>query len=196
MLKCAVGLLLLIDASGSGGDPGFKYQMNGTAAAIRHAKFIDVIKSKPGGVAVSVMQFGWDPAVSIPWVILKTADDAYALANKIENAPKVAEGATGIGAGIYGGLEYFKKLPCKAQQKVMDISGDGLNNTEVSVGGARKEAIEQNVMINGLPIQNGPDDIIEHYTRDIMTPDGFVIPVKSWEDFGRAIRRKLVREVS
>lgn len=197
MLECAVALVLLTDISGSMTDKNYEHQQHGIADTMQDEKFLDIIAARPGGVAVSVIQFGDDAVLSVPWVILNTQDDAIKLSQTIRNAPRVASPhGTGIGTAIVAGLEYFNELPCKAQGKVMDVSGDGVNNTEYPVHSARNEAIAQGVMVNGLAIQAGEPGIAQHFAEDVMTPDGFVIEAWSWADFARAIRRKIIREIS
>ena len=53
------------------------------------------------------------------------------------------------------------------------------------------------ININGLPILAIEPDLDEHYRRNVIGgPGAFLVPAKTFEDFGTAIRRKLIMEIS
>lgn len=199
MLECAVALLLVTDVSGSMQPYEYQMQQEGLAAAFTSNDFQNILKIQPGGIAVGVIQFGNDAVVSVPWTIMTTPADAEKLAIALTKIPRIAASySTGIGNAIHVGTDYFDQAPCKARLKVMDISGDGYNNTEYPTHSARDDAIAKDIVINGLAIQaaNSEPDIAGYYRRDIATPEGFVIDAKDYSDFARSIRKKIALEVS
>jgi hypothetical protein len=80
---------------------------------------------------------------------------------------------------------------------VMDISGDGSNNSGRSVVRARDEAAAKDVTINGLPILAFEPDL-DVYFRDYVIggPGAFMIVAKDFESFGEAILRKMIIEIA
>jgi hypothetical protein len=91
--------------------------------------------------------------------------------------------------------------PLKGMRQVIDISGDGPNNSGNPVEPARDKAIEAGIVINGLAIMLRPSGApggLDKYYADCVVggPGSFVLPVHNIEDFAIAVRRKLVMEIS
>jgi hypothetical protein len=67
----------------------------------------------------------------------------------------------------------------------------------ISLLQARRRAEEMGVTINGLVISDEEADLATYYNkRVIMGPNKFVMDIRNFEDFARAIRLKLIRELS
>ena len=90
-------------------------------------------------------------------------------------------------------------------RRVIDISGDGPNNNGAPVTGARDEALEKGIIINGLPIMvKEPSystmdiDNLDWYYEDCVIggPGSFVVSIKDRDKFKEAIRTKLLLEVA
>jgi hypothetical protein len=84
-------------------------------------------------------------------------------------------------------------------KKVIDISGDGPNNWSRDVNLARDEAVAQNITINGLPILgDGSYPGLDRYFTDCVIGGrgAFIVTARGFQDFARAIRNKLVLEIS
>ena len=89
---------------------------------------------------------------------------------------------------------------------MLDISGDGSNNDGGLVTEVRQDALKDRIVINGLPIMNGrpnpfgfpaEDDLDKYYLHCVTGgPRSFVEVARSFEDFPRAIRKKLLQEVA
>jgi hypothetical protein len=88
---------------------------------------------------------------------------------------------------------------------VIDISGDGVNNSGPPAEAARDRAVAEGITINGLPILNDrptfgrpPPMPLDQYFREsvIGGPGAFMIPAEDFEAFGQAVRRKLIREIA
>ncbi len=91
-----------------------------------------------------------------------------------------------------------------ALRRVIDISGDGPNNTGRMVTLARDDAITKGITINGLPLMlkrpsgRGEIENLDLYYQDcvIAGPGAFLVPVREKHQFAEAIRTKLVREIA
>ena len=101
---------------------------------------------------------------------------------------------------IAGAIEYSTKLvlaaPFMARRLVVDISGDGVNNVNVSPHAARDAAVRAGVTVNGLAIVNETKDLARYYERHVIGgPGAFVVEAQNYEDYIDAILRKLLREI-
>ena len=93
-------------------------------------------------------------------------------------------------------------------QRVIDVSGDGPNNTGRAVALVRDEVVARGITINGLPIvvtgEFGTGDWGAYYGRIdayymncvIGGRRSFSIAAHGFQDFANAVRRKLILEIS
>jgi len=88
---------------------------------------------------------------------------------------------------------------------VVDVSGDGINNSGPPPEIVRDRLVADGVVINGLPIVNDrpnfgrmPQQDLEWYFREhVIGGDGaFLIVAEDFDQFGLAIRRKLTTEIA
>jgi hypothetical protein len=102
-----------------------------------------------------------------------------------------------MGNAIVKGVDYFDSTPCEPERKIIDVSGDGPSNEGIPIDEAKDKAIANLVTINGMPIITPVEPtIVEYYTEKVVTPDGFVLIADGYEDFTRAIKRKLIMEIA
>src|SRR6202043_2493993 len=153
--EVSLALVLAVDASGSVDNRRFELQKQGYAAAFRSPKVLNSIRSLiTQSIAVAMVQ--WTGArlhvVVVDWMLVKDESSVTALASAIEAAPRQLFGG---GTSISGAIDYARLLlaqcPCTAARRVIDISGDGSNNSGRPVTQARDEAVHDGVGINGLP---------------------------------------------
>jgi hypothetical protein len=89
-----------------------------------------------------------------------------------------------------------------AFRKVVDISGDGRESDswregETMLPKAREIAEVLGVTVNGLAIQISIPDLTEYYRDNVLVGAGsFVLPADDFQDYARAIKKKLLRELS
>ena len=95
--------------------------------------------------------------------------------------------------------------PFEATRKVIDVSGDGVNNCGPPGRAARDRAVAEGITINGLPIVNDrptfgrmpPVPLDEYYRESVVGGTGaFVIVAEDFDSFGAAVKRKLIREIA
>ena len=114
----------------------------------------------------------------------------------------IGGGGTGIGAGVREAVNMLKANTYQGLRQVIDVSGDGIE-TEFSfskgimVRDAKLIAQAEGITISGLPILSENFPALDEYYRNevIAGPGAFVEKASGFEDFGRAIRRKLLREI-
>jgi hypothetical protein len=94
----------------------------------------------------------------------------------------------------------------EAPRQVIDISGDGPNNSGRLVTLARAEALKTRLTINGLPIMNDrpsrygnpPMPNLDLYYKKCVIggPRSFIVVAEDFRSFARTIRKKLVLEIA
>ena len=77
-----------------------------------------------------------------------------------------------------------------------DISGDGPLNAGRPAAAARRSAELQGITLNGLAIDGFGRTVTNFYLRHVITRDGFVVTAQGFLDYARAIRLKLIRELT
>src|SRR3546814_7921188 len=77
-----------------------------------------------------------------------------------------------------------------------DLSGDGRSNEGGSPAFARAAANRAGVTINGLAILNEEPDLARYYMAGVVGgPGSFLVTADDFDDFARAMRRKLYFEI-
>ena len=196
-----LNLVLAIDCSYSVDASEFDLQIHGTAAAFTSDEVIDAIANgKHGRIAVTVMQWSntGNQIITVPWSVVANKIDAYRLAVAIKSQKRqTAEGATSISAAITKAASLLLNSPNRADRSAIDIAADGENNSGERVEDVRERTVKLGITINGLSILNEVSYLNYYFqNRVIGGPGAFVQIAKDYGDFGDAIRRKLLREIT
>ncbi|RWE36125.1 DUF1194 domain-containing protein [Mesorhizobium sp.] len=199
-----VELVLAVDISQSMDEGEFVLQRAGYVDALRHPDFIRAVRSGSNG-RIALAYFEWAGVVRddgvIGWQIVDGQESADAFADKIAQRPFRSFRGTSISGALGFGAGLLEKTGFSAPRRVIDISGDGPNNSGLPVAMIRNAVLARGIVINGLPILISPSPSIGHldaYYADCVTggPGSFVLPIYSAAEFSTAIRRKLIQEVS
>jgi len=203
-----VELVLAVDVSLSMSREELEIQRRGYAEALTDPAVLEAIQSGfHGRIAVTYFEWAGNTShrVIVPWRIMADEADAREIADRLS-----AELPTGARrTSISGALEFAGDLLAESgfqgQKRVIDVSGDGVNNQGAPVEGVRDELVAQGVTINGLPLmtRGGFGSVfdvtaLDQYYADCVIggPAAFVIPVNDWSQFPEAVRRKLVLELA
>jgi len=202
-------LVLAADISASVDAQEAALMRRGFAAALRDPLVIDTISSGwLGRIAVTYLEWAGDQyqATVVDWAEVHDRDSAFAVADAIERAAVMVEMWTSISAAIGAAARRFEANGYSGTRRVIDISGDGPNNKGPYVVHARDLAVAAGIVINGLPIVNDrpsplgfpPLPNLDLYYEDCVIggQGAFVVVADGFEDFARAIRRKLLLEVA
>jgi hypothetical protein len=196
----AVELVLALDASASVDAREFRLQLDGLAIALKDpdvGKAIDNLK--PLGAAIAIVQWGGpdDTRVVIPFTHLASARDAKALghvAGLIQRWHRASE--TSIAAAMRDGSALIESNEFDGGRKVIDISGDGPDNGGIDLAWTRAQMGLGGITVNGLAIEHEDRGLPDYYRDHVITGDGaFVETARDYEDFARAMREKLLREL-
>ena len=194
-------LVLAVDASGSVNQTRFELQRRGYAEAFREPQVVNAIRGLSTGSIVVTMVQWTGPTMQVqvlPWTLLKDAASANAFAHAIEAAPRqLFGGGTSLSGAIDHAMLLLPSAPYRGLKRVIDVSGDGSNNRGRDVREARDEAVRAGVIINGLPIVSIEPDLDKYYFENVIGgPGSFIVPADSYENFAKAIARKLVLEIA
>lgn len=196
VLACDAALLLTIDVSNSIDSAEYSLQTDGMADAVLDPEIMDALLK--GQVALSVMQWSGvnRQEVSIPWTEIRTTADVRNFAALARNMPRAfLLSDTAPGDAILFALDHLTTAPpCRRQ--IIDISGDGTPNAGSDTRLAARLAERQGVTINGIAIESMGLAISNFFRSAVITRDGFVITARTHRDYPRAIREKILREVS
>ncbi len=205
-------LVLVSDVSRSVDDAEFRMQKEGYAAAFNDPRVIAAIRGGPiGAIAVAYVEFAgsYEVRTVLDWRVVRDAGSARGLTDALSAAPRSFWGRTSISAGIDRAMQLLAENPYEAQRRVIDVAGDGTNNSGREVAAARDDAVAAGVTINGLAIINEnpvsytfahvqpPGGLTEWYRQNVAGGQGsFVVEVRSFQAFGEAMTRKLINEIA
>jgi len=204
--------VLAADVSRSVTEPKFKLQREGAAAAITHPDVVKAITSGPyRRIAVCFLEWatvGMQNIV-VDWTVIGDSGSARSFGDRLVEAPRSFLGSTSISGAIDFSVAQLERAPFQSERRVIDISGDGNNNSGRSVTEARDDALAKGITINALviltpiaesfrPEHTNPPGGLEKYFQDhvIGGPGAFTVVAESHESFGRALTKKLIQEIA
>jgi len=201
-------LVLAVDVSRSIDEDEARLQREGYRSAVSDPAVVEAIRGGMIG-AIGVAYVEWAGAefqrLVLPWQRLASMTDAEAWSEKLAEAPRASLSWTSISGGIDFSRRVLAEAPFEATRKVIDVSGDGVNNSGGPVESARDRAVAEGIVINGLPIVNDrptfgrmpPVPLDEYYRESVVGgPGAFVIVAEDFVSFGNAVKRKLIREIA
>ena len=207
-----VALVLVSDVSRSVDDVEYKLEKDGYAAAFLDPRVLAAIKGGAiGSIAVAYVEFAgsYEVRTVLDWHLIRDEPSAHGFVDELAAAPRSYWGRTSISAGIDRAMQMIGEAGYDAQRRVIDVAGDGTNNSGRDVSAARDDAVAAGVTINGLAIINEhpvsytfahvqPPGGLENWYRDNVTggPGSFVLEVRSFQTFGEAMTRKLLNEIA
>ncbi len=205
-------LALVTDVSRSIDDAEFTLEKDGYQAAFTSGDVITAIKTGPvGAIAVTYIEFASATEVRtvLDWTVIRDAATATTFAARLGAAPRSFWGRTAIGAGMEGALQAMAAATFEGPRRIIDVCGDGTNNTGPDVAEVRDRAVEAGVTVNGLAIINEnpiawsfahvqpPGGLAAYYGENVTGgPGNFVLEVHDFRSFGAAMTRKLINEIA
>ena len=202
-----VELVLAVDTSRSMDEAELTLQRGGYVEAFREKDVAKAITSGPEGrIAVLYMEWGADyqQNVLIPWTIIDSPESALAFANRLAGEPVYGLSRTSISAALYKAADLTETNTITSHRRVIDVSGDGPNNTGDGVEKARDYVVGRGFTINGLPImlrkmkQFYDIDHLDRYYKQCVIggPASFIAPVFDLKQLAATVRKKLVLEIA
>lgn len=201
--ECRLALALAIDVSSSVDAREDALQRGGIASALRAPEVRHAFLATPARVALAAYEWSgrYNQEVLVDWTMIDAAGDLDRVAQAISESrrshddfPTAMGHALGFGAGLIG-----RAPPCAAQ--TIDIAGDGQNNEGFGPAEAYAAFPFENVTVNGLVVRGTDAEtqtgLIAFYRSQVIHgPAAFVEVADGFDDYARAMRRKLEREVA
>jgi hypothetical protein len=200
-------LVLAADVSRSVTEPKFRLQREGAAAALANP---DVVRAITSGshrrIAVCFVEWATVGVqnVVVDWTVIDGEASARRFGDRLIETTR-----SSIGSTIDYSVRQIENAPYSSDRRVIDISGDGNNNSGSSVTDARDRALEKGITVNALviltpeaesfrPEHTNPPGGLEKYFRDnvIGGPGSFTVVAEGHESFGRSLTKKLIQEIA
>ncbi|MGD9769598.1 MAG: DUF1194 domain-containing protein [Pseudolabrys sp.] len=201
-------LVLAVDVSYSMDPEEQALQREGYITGITSREFMQALRGGMHG-KVALTYFEWagpyDQRIVVPWRLIDGPEAADAFANEIARAPYRRASRTSISGALNFAKPLFDGSGYRGIRRVVDVSGDGANNSGNLVTLARDDLVGSGITINGLPILlKRPSsftmdiDNLDIYYEDCVIggPGAFVIPIRDRGQFKDATRTKLVLEIA
>ncbi len=194
-----LALAIAIDVSYSVDATEHRLQMKGFAEALMTPEVLEAIKAgERQKIALVVYQWADvdNQRVVIPWTVIDGADAAAKVAKVLARGPRVVtEGGTGISGALLYGSALFSQAP-STNRRVIDISTDGRNNMGRPTKVVRDFVVSQDITVNGLAISNEWKNLSKYLETNVIGgPASFVEEAYTYDDFGAAMQRKLLKEI-
>jgi hypothetical protein len=203
-----VALVIATDVSYSVDDNEARFQREGAIAAFRNPEVVKAIQAGAlGRIAVAYIDFSSYSTNKIiaDWHVVHDHASAEAFADLLASAPRTLGVQTSISSGLEMAELLLEASGYTATKRVIDVSGDGPNNEGHLVDRVRDQIIAKGIIINGLPIMTPADqfdvyylpELDKYYAGCVIGGTGAFIQVAhGFEDLERALRRKLILEIS
>ena len=195
---CEVALLLSVDISGSIDAGEYAIQTAGLAAALNDPSIVEALVA--GQMALAVVHWSGvgRQALVLPWQRMLAPTDVANFASTVARQPRAFTASdTAVGQAIdFSAAQFTQVTDC--MRRVIDISGDGPENSGFTDAEARARTQSLGIEINAIAIEDmgRTDPVTRYYQKWVITRGGFVITARGLEDYPRAMREKILREIS
>ena len=206
-LSVDLELVLAVDVSYSMDLDEQRLQRQGYVAAFLEPELIEAIENGPlGRIAVTYVEWGGSAVQVTPWTLIDGRGTAAQYSELLRRQPIRRIAFTSISNTLAFTRRLFDFSPFEGSRRVIDISGDGPNNSGVPAPVARNSTVARGIVIDGLPIMlkthaasdsASIPDLDAYYRECVIGGDGaFLVKVSDSGEFASAILRKLITEIS
>lgn len=197
---CRLALVLALDVSSSV-DPGeYDLQRLGLAAALDAPDVrAAILQGAPGAVALSVFEWSGygQQNLQLDWTVLDSPAAIDTAVSALADMQRSHDDfPTSMGPALAYGAQLLQNGPT-CTRRVIDVSGDGVNNYRYGPAEAYRHFPFSDVTVNGLVILGDQPDVRAYYASEVLYgPGAFLITANGFEDFEAAMTRKLYREIN
>ncbi|MCP5080757.1 MAG: DUF1194 domain-containing protein [Alphaproteobacteria bacterium] len=206
---CRQALILGLDVSSSVDRQEYALQRRGLALALTDSQVAAAMIGGPGN-ELELAVFEWSghsyQSLLVDWTSIDSTETLQTIANRLFSGTRTsATRPTAIGEAMLFAQALFAERPdCLVH--TLDLSGDGKNNDGAEPDMIKPLLANAGVVINGLVIgidqsdlQYGETSVAEltsYYQSNVITgPFAFVETALGFEDYRKAIKQKLLREM-
>lgn len=197
---CRLALILALDVSASVDANEYDLQRLGLAAAlnepdVRHA----ILSGGNGFVALSVYEWSghYQQKLHLDWTALNSHGDIDRAIVALGSMTRSRDDfPTAVGQALAYGASLMQRAP-RCDRRVIDLSGDGVNNSGYRPVHAYRHFPLNGVVVNGLAILGEDPEVVAFYAGEVLHGSGAFLEVaKGFEGFRVAMTRKLYREIN
>jgi len=199
-LACRLALVLALDTSSSVDPAEDRLQRQGLAAALLAPEVRAALFAVPAPVALHAFEWsGAEEQVTLlDWTLIETEADLAAAAATLGGSVRGrSDLPTALGSALGHAAVTLRQGPDCLLRKI-DVSGDGPNNHRFPPASAYAAFDFSDITVNGLVILGAGSeiDVVDYYAREVLHgPGAFLETADGYDDFARAMRRKLEREL-
>ncbi len=207
---CRQALVMALDVSSSVDAEEYHLQMRGLAEALGDPEVRALLLG--GGPPVNLAVFEWAGRSQQRLILDWTAIEDDAALDRVTGVllmqrRTAGTSTTAIGAALAYAGQLIKRAP-DCWERTVDLSGDGKNNDGPRPLLGKRHPVFDRITVNGLVIgmDFGGDhavpgeeigELSSYFRAEIMHgPDAFLESALGFSDFGAAMKRKLLRELS
>src|SRR3954467_5450975 len=148
-------VVLAVDVSYSMDPDEQALQREGYMAALTSREFLQALRQGGNG-RIAMTYFEWAGShhqqIIVPWRLIDGPESADAFAVDIGRARYTRASRTSISGALLFAAPLFEGSGFRGVRRVIDVSGDGVNNNGPLVTLTRDEVLAKGITINGLPI--------------------------------------------
>ncbi|MEP2534027.1 DUF1194 domain-containing protein [Shimia sp.] len=208
-VACRLALVLAMDVSSSVDASEDTLQRTGLAAALIAPEVQAAFFQSPQPVALAVFEWSGrsNQKLLLDWTLIGSQSDLFSAASSLARSQRsTSEFPTALGHAMGHAATMLQSAPvCHAQ--TVDVSGDGRNNEGFTPKQAYAHFPFAGVTVNGLAIETAgstaaaetsvPAHIGDYYWEEVLYgPGAFLEIANGFDDYERALRRKLERELA
>lgn len=202
-VECRLALALALDVSSSVNPTEDRLQRQGLARALLSPDVERAFFIAPQPVALAVYEWSgrYNQALLLDWTVIERPEILYDVAATLAASERsTAKFPTALGYALGYGATLFQSAP-SCLYNTLDVSGDGKNNEGFGPDEAYNAFPFQDIVVNGLAINaaefEAETDLVPYYRNEVLHgPGAFLEIATGFEDFERAMSRKLERELS
>lgn len=200
---CRLALVLALDVSSSVAADEDALQRGGLAAALIAPEVQRAFFSTPAPVALAVFEWSgrYNQQMLLDWRLIENATHLFEVATIIGRSKRTADDyPTSLGYALGYAAGVLERGP-NCLRQTLDVAGDGENNDGFEPASAYSEFPFSGVTVNGMVINavdlEGEVNLIDYYLSQVLHgPGAFLEVAQGFDDYERAMRRKLERELS
>lgn len=207
---CRQALALGLDVSGSVDAREYRLQVDGLAAALMDEEVSAALLSTPD-TPVRIAAYEWSGQgqirMLVPWTEITGEGARDAVAARLRAILRVpGDPATALGPAMAFGAELLRQQ-ADCWRLTLDVSGDGRANAGPRPRDVRADGSLAGITVNALVIaldNDNPRDnqdvgiaeLTAYFRAEVIQgPDSFIETALGFDDYARAMKRKLLREL-
>lgn len=200
---CRLALVLAMDVSSSVDAAEDTLQRKGLAAALIADEVRQAFFAQDAPVALAIYEWSgrYNQEILVDWTLIDSQAALLGVAETVAGSQRSHNDfPTAMGYALGYGSGLFDRAP-QCLYRTLDMAGDGQNNEGFGPDLAYTSFDFNDITVNGLVV-NAADfeaetGLIAFYQAEVLHgPGAFLIVANGFEDYERAMRRKLERELT